>query len=142
MISPFDSVHVALAWYFGRTWQKAPNYSRSNWPESERIQSSPWIPSVFDVSDAFLKIRSLLEIVLTARDRDILERYYHRKSPAEAEIRMRYEISESGINYIRRRAIERLEPEFIRAGIVRLPKYGEPIYAKDGGEGAADRDLR
>lgn len=138
----FESVHAALVWYFNRSWQKAPNYSRSNFPDSERIQSSPWIVSVEAVSAALLKIQGALHKILTTRDRQVVEQYYRRKSAVEAEVCSRYEISESGIKYIRRRAIEKLEPELIQTGVVRIPKYGEPIYAKDGGEGTTDRNLR
>lgn len=133
-IIPFDSIHIALWWYFNKPFAKTKGYNQSNWPDGERIQSSSWKPDLEDIFEAYRAIECMLGDLTTARDREILEKHYLHRGPIQAEIGMEFDRTDRGIRYIRDRVIEKLNPEFIKAGIVRPPRQEEGKYVTDEGE--------
>ena len=135
---PFDTVHEALSWFCNRPWERTGNYARSNFPDGERVQSSPWQVSVEQVARAFLAVRAALDTLLTAREIAIVGEHYRRRGATQADVALYHGLTDRGIRFVRDRVVNRLEPEFIRVGIVRPPQWGEPVYARDEGEGAVD----
>ena len=131
MLLPFDSVHDALKWYFSRPWRSPGNYERTNWPDGDKVDSSPWQVPIKENVRAFLSIAGLLNGLLTARDRAIIEKHYAGRSAVAAEVAFDYPKTERGVGFVRNRVMERLRPAFIVAGIVRPPRWDDPVYAKD-----------
>jgi len=136
---PFDSVHAALSWFFNKEWIRNSRPKEPRTMEPIKYNYTPKREDAEIVMKAALAVSRGLERFCTNREFCVLRQHYIKKGPTQAEVAICYDLTDRGVRYIRERVMERLEDNFVKLGIVRTPKPGEPKYAKD--EGEFDRNM-
>ncbi len=119
----FETVHDALSWFFERSWLRSGYYCRSNFPHGERVQCSAWQLGVGDVWETGTTIALAINVELTARSRMVLESHYARKRGTQAEMALKYGVTDRQLRNVLKAAVDRLGWKLERIGVVRPPAF-------------------